>query len=788
MAEGIDDLNEDLLRPIQHLPRHPLAMLRFGTRALQPATWIARRWERDETRAMFAGAAAHSFQPLSRPTTGAIGLMLIAAGHAVGWPVAIGGSGTISAALVAALREHGATIETGVRVASLDELGPLDGGRIVMLDLAPGAVVQIAGDRLPWRVRRAYRRWRRGPAAYKLDLVVEGGIPWRNEDCRRATTVHVGGTLESIAAAEAAVCAGRMPDRPFLLVGQQYLADPQRSNGQVHPVWTYAHVPHGYDGDASEAILRQLERFAPGVRDRVVAMHASGPAAIERENANFAGRRHRHWCERPVADRGASAGGDRSVLDRHPWRLPVLGGHTSGRRCPRHVRRQRRSVGAPLAPLTVVPAALHGVGLGSAGVVITLLLLHLVVGVGIIAAGSRLGRRGALIGLLPPLATVIWLVTKLGPVEDGDAVTEYVNWIPDLGVAFDLRLDAFGALMVLLISGVGVLVFGFAAAYLPSEGEGVGRLTGLLVLFSGAMVGLVLADNLLVLYLFWELTSVTSFLLIGNDHRRAEARAAALQALLVTGTGALAMLAGFLLLGQAAGTYQLSAIVADPPTGSMVGVALALILLGAFTKSAQYPFHSWLPAAMVAPTPVSAYLHAAAMVKAGIYLIARLSPAFAVDIDWWRPVVIGVGLLTMVAGGLRALRQHDLKLLLAFGTVSQLGLMVAVFGIGTAEAMAAGAVLLLAHGAFKAANFMAVGIVEHQFGTRDLRRLPRLDRSWGQVWLIVVISAGSMAALPVGVRLRRQGGGPRSLRRRRERCLDGGVRHRRRRLGAHRRL
>jgi multicomponent Na+:H+ antiporter subunit A len=381
--------------------------------------------------------------------------------------------------------------------------------------------------------------------------------------------------------------------------------------------------------------------------------------------------------------------------------------------------------------------------------VIVLLLLHLVVGVGVIAAGSRLGRRGALVGLVPPLATVIWLVTKLGSVDDGAAVTEYVNWIPDLGVAFDLRLDAFGALMVLLISGIGVLVFGFAAAYLPSTGEGVGRLTGLLVLFSGAMVGLVVSDNLLVLYLFWELTSVTSFLLIGNDHRRAEARAAALQALLVTGAGALAMLAGFLVLGLAAGTYQLSAIVADPPTGTMVGAALALILLGAFTKSAQYPFHSWLPAAMIAPTPVSAYLHAAAMVKAGIYLIARLSPAFAVDIDWWRPVVIGVGLLTMVAGGLRALRQHDLKLLLAFGTVSQLGLMVAVFGIGTADAMAAGAVLLLAHGAFKAANFMTVGIVEHQLGTRDLRLLPRIDRSWTQVWLIVVVGAGSMAALPV---------------------------------------
>ncbi|CAN5837281.1 Na+/H+ antiporter subunit A [soil metagenome] len=381
---------------------------------------------------------------------------------------------------------------------------------------------------------------------------------------------------------------------------------------------------------------------------------------------------------------------------------------------------------------------------------IALLALHALVGFGLIGAGARLGRRWAWVALLAPAITVAWLAAQLGHVVGGGTRDQRVGWMPSLGLDLDLRLDGFSAVMLVLISGIGVLVFAYSARYLPRTGPAIGRLLGLLALFSGAMVGLVLADNLLVLYGFWELTSITSFLLIGNDHRRANARAAALQALLVTGAGGLAMLGGFLLLGQEAGTYQLSTILASPPEPSAtLSVALVLILLGAFTKSAQYPFHSWLPGAMVAPTPVSAYLHSATMVKAGVYLIARLSPAFAGPVEWWRPVVITVGLVTMIAGGLRALRQHDLKVLLAHGTVSQLGFMVAIFGVGTPEAMAAGAALLLAHGAFKAANFMVVGIIDHQFGTRDLRCLPRLDRTWWVVGAVVVIGAASMAGIPL---------------------------------------
>ncbi len=225
----------------------------------------------------------------------------------------------------------------------------------------------------------------------------------------------------------------------------------------------------------------------------------------------------------------------------------------------------------------------------------------------------------------------------LGGVLDGEAVTQSVAWVPALGVNLDLRLDGFAALMVALVAGIGVLVYGYAAVYFPAGRVDLGRLVALLTFFAGSMLGLVLADNLIVLYGFWELTAVTSFLLIGNTHTDGRARAAALQALLITSAGALAMLVGFVVLGQAAGTYRISddrgrSAHRAPRSRS----PSALILLGAFTKSAQYPTFRWLPGAMVAPTPVSAYLHSATMVNAGVYLIARLSPAFA-DVAWWRP-------------------------------------------------------------------------------------------------------------------------------------------------------
>jgi multicomponent Na+:H+ antiporter subunit A len=380
--------------------------------------------------------------------------------------------------------------------------------------------------------------------------------------------------------------------------------------------------------------------------------------------------------------------------------------------------------------------------------VVALLALHLAVGLAVVAAGSRLGRRAVVPAVVAPAATLAWLVAHAGTVLGGEPVSESVAWVPALDVDLDLRMDGFAALFVLLVAGIGVLVLAYAGRYLAADDPGAGRLVGLLVLFAGSMLGLVLADNLVVLFGFWELTSLTSFLLIGNDHTSATARAAALQALLITGAGGLALLAGVVLVGQAAGTYSLAAVVAAPPAGAAVTVGLVLVLAGAFAKSAQYPFSSWLPAAMVASTPVSAYLHSATMVTAGVYVVGRLSPAFA-GTAGWRPLVVTVGLVSMLAGGLRALRAHDLKLILAQGTISQLGFMIVLLGLGTPAALVAGCALVLAHGVFKAALFMVVGIVDHQAGTRDVRRLGPWGPGWQPALAVGLVAAASMAGVPL---------------------------------------
>ncbi len=285
-SRSLESLSEDLFRPVLHVPRHPLRLARFGIAAAMPVNALARAWKGPRARALFAGVAAHSFSPFGRPMSSAVGMALVCAGHAFGWAVARGGSRSITDALAAVVREHGGAIETGVRVRSLSELPPAD---VVALDLAPEAVADVAGDRLPRRVARAYRRYRHGPGAFKLDLAVEDGVPWTNEACRRAGTVHVAGALEELGAAERAINGGRMPERPFVLVAQQYLADPDRSPGNVHPVWAYAHVPNGYAGDAEEAMIAQIERFAPGLRDRIVASASRSTAQIAAANTNFVG-------------------------------------------------------------------------------------------------------------------------------------------------------------------------------------------------------------------------------------------------------------------------------------------------------------------------------------------------------------------------------------------------------------------------------------------------------------------------------------------------------------------
>jgi multicomponent Na+:H+ antiporter subunit A len=301
--------------------------------------------------------------------------------------------------------------------------------------------------------------------------------------------------------------------------------------------------------------------------------------------------------------------------------------------------------------------------------------------------------------------------------------------------------------MIVLVSGIGAVILWYCVGYFDADSPQATRTAALLLFFAGAMLGLVLAADLLTLYVFWELTSVASFLLVGQGGAEAAERRAAVQALLVTVFGGLAMLLGFVLLGHAAGTFVIAEILADPPSGGLVSVALPLILLGAFTKSAQLPFHPWLPAAMVAPTPVSAYLHAASMVKAGVYLVARLAPGFADQVVWWLPVLV-FGLGTMLVGGWRALAETDLKRLLAFGTVSQLGFLMVLFGVGSRTAGLAGIAMLLAHGLFKAPLFLTVGTIDHATGTRDLRKLSGLRTALPGTAIAATLAAASMAGLP----------------------------------------
>ncbi|WP_433870062.1 hydrogen gas-evolving membrane-bound hydrogenase subunit E [Saccharopolyspora sp. CA-218241] len=374
-------------------------------------------------------------------------------------------------------------------------------------------------------------------------------------------------------------------------------------------------------------------------------------------------------------------------------------------------------------------------------------IAHLLVALALPIIARRSTRAAFLIAAVPPAAALAWVLSKAGPVLDGQPVTQVVEWAPLLGLGFAFRLDALALLITILVSGIGVVVLLYSDYYF-SRGSGDARRSApLLLAFAGAMLGLVLADDLITVYIFWELTTVCSFLLVGQAGISRESRRSALQALMITILGGLVMLLGFVVLGETAGTYRISELLADPPGGAAVGVAAVLVLIGAFTKSAQIPFHNWLPAAMVAPTPISAYLHAASMVKAGVFLIARLGPVFVGLQQWWITAVV-VGLVTMVVGGWRALHEHDLKKLLAYGTISQLGFLTVLFGAGTHTAAMAGATMLLAHGFFKATLFLVVGIVDHETGTRDIRELSGLGRRLPVLAVIAGLAAASMAGIP----------------------------------------
>ncbi|HZN80318.1 MAG TPA: Na+/H+ antiporter subunit A [Mycobacterium sp.] len=361
----------------------------------------------------------------------------------------------------------------------------------------------------------------------------------------------------------------------------------------------------------------------------------------------------------------------------------------------------------------------------------------------------RWGRMAFYPLALVPLGSLVWVALNWpGP---GRATTANIEWLPELSMNITLRFDALAAIMSVLVLGIGALVLFYCADYFHHhDGHTEKRLPSFaaeLVAFSGAMFGLVCSDNMLVLYVFWELTTVLSFLLVGHYAERASSRRAATQALLVTTFGGLAMLVGIVVLGNVSGTYLLSELIAAPPTGIAASVGVVLVLIGALAKSAIVPMHFWLPGAMAAPTPVSAYLHAAAMVKAGVYLIARMSPGFA-DSPPWRPTVVILGVLTMLLAGWRAVREYDLKLILAFGTVSQLGLITIMVGAGGGDLMLAGLAMLCAHAMFKASLFMVVGVIDHATGTRDIRRLAWLGQRSRPLLIIAVGATASMAALP----------------------------------------
>jgi phytoene dehydrogenase-like protein len=311
-----DLLEHDILGPLLHIPKHPLALARFGLPTLLPATVLARAFRTPAAAALFGGVAAHTFRPLHLPMTSAIGLGIVTTGHRHGWAVAEGGSQAITDALAATLADLGGTVQTGVAITAADQLPRAD---VTVFDLAPTAVAGILGDRLPGRVGRALRRFRYGPGAFKVDFAVHGGVPWTNPGARRAGTVHLGGELAEIAATEREIQAGRMPARPFIIVGQQYLADPGRSVGDVHPVYAYAHVPAGYAGDATEAIIGQFERFAPGFRDRVVGTAVRSTTEMSVNNPNYVGGD----INTGAKDVRQLVFGPRPTL--HPYRLGIPG-------------------------------------------------------------------------------------------------------------------------------------------------------------------------------------------------------------------------------------------------------------------------------------------------------------------------------------------------------------------------------------------------------------------------------------------------------------------------------
>ncbi|TCB35844.1 monovalent cation/H+ antiporter subunit A [Acinetobacter sp. ANC 4910] len=380
-----------------------------------------------------------------------------------------------------------------------------------------------------------------------------------------------------------------------------------------------------------------------------------------------------------------------------------------------------------------------------------IILLPLVLGTTLVSWLKNFSRGVTAFGAIGvSLSSLILLLTQAKQVFHGEVITQSWSWLPQLGIDLSFRLDALGLLFSLLITGIGTLIFIYAYYYLSPKNS-LSKLYLLLMLFMAAMLGISLSNNLILLLIFWELTSISSFLLVGYWSNYDVAQRGSRMALTITGMGGLAMLGGFILLGQITGTYQIDQILTMSEhiqSHALFTPTLLLILLGAFTKSAQFPFHFWLPNAMAAPTPVSAYLHSATMVKAGIFLLARLLPIFA-GAALYHNIVTFVGLFTLCMAAFFAIFKEDLKGLLAYSTISHLGLIVCLLGIGSPLAVAAAIFHIINHATFKAALFMIAGIVDHETGTRDLRKLSGVWQLLPFSATLTMVTAAAMAGVPL---------------------------------------
>ena len=377
------------------------------------------------------------------------------------------------------------------------------------------------------------------------------------------------------------------------------------------------------------------------------------------------------------------------------------------------------------------------------------ILLGLISSILLIPFGKRLKSSWSILIPLIPTGLFLYYLGYVPKIADGSTFFQAISWVPSLGVDFNLRLDGLSLLFCLLITGIGTGIFFYARTYLKGH-PFFDRFFGYLYLFMSAMLGLVLSDNIFLLFIFWELTSISSFFLIGFNNDQEASRKSAMTALTITGMGGFFLLAGLVLIGNVAGTYQISEliqyhdVILNHPQYPLI---LFLIFIGAFTKSAQFPFHFWLPGAMKAPTPVSAYLHSATMVKAGIYLLARFFPILS-GTELWTYTLTGIGGFTMLYAAIHSLFRVDLKAILAYTTISALGMLVFLLGVGTKEAVIAASVFILVHALYKATLFLVTGIIDHETGTRDITKLAGLKKVLGPVAIAAVLAALSSAGLP----------------------------------------